>query len=467
MIRSKKLASHFPQFSDNAPNTITSVTLLSDVVDLRKAFENLKVLINPTRSPKNDIPRAKKLKFDLVEETGILSIRLKDNRRTTEPNEDDWIWNDENTAPRAKWIYADVTDDYPDFADDGVPVTRCWDMKGKDKKYSWLCRGLKGNEPFSRGLQLDYSGGTKNFAIKVFSGKNSNSKFQICGCRSYEELYSLVAILLYDLKNANTINRDAEIEWIDPSTIHYNFEFKRPINCKRLAEIFSDYRLNFGYDNLLSSRIEGTFESKVDKSHLKSKVKAIQRVKISPNGTVVINGPDITELEETYKTLVGIFDEHYDEIVAVDEKKIKNYIPEIIAMLKDKNGDNVSLTLSKIASKLKLHKEKTLIILNDMIDENKINLVANNYQISEEVEEVEIKIPIIEEDDILKCFTQINSEDRKSTGVKLTSEKVSEILFHNTKWENVTVINSILYRLVRKNQLLKEKKNNENYFKLA
>lgn len=136
-------------------------------------------------------------------------------------------------------------------------------------------------------------------------------------------------------------------------------------------------------------------------------------------------------------------------------------------MLKDKNGDNVSLTLSKIASKLKLHKEKTLIILNDMIDENKINLVANNYQISEEVEEVEIKIPIIEEDDILKCFTQINSEDRKSTGVKLTSEKVSEILFHNTKWENVTVINSILYRLVSKNQLLKEKKNNENYFKLA
>ena len=67
---------------------------------------------------------------------------------------------------------------------------------------------------------MDYSGSSKNFSVKVFPG----GKLQICGCRSYEEAYELIIRILDQLKKADAIDEDADIEWLDPQTINYRFE---------------------------------------------------------------------------------------------------------------------------------------------------------------------------------------------------------------------------------------------------
>lgn len=421
MAKNNNNKNHFPPFDSKSPNTITSVTLFSKPFDIWKAFESLPVLSNVTLSKENHLPRTKKPKFPLIEETGIISLRIKDRVRRTDQNLDD-----ETELPLG-WV------------------------RYFSNRDSWICRGMKGNVPFSTSLAIDYSGGNKNFSIKVFTGvddkKNPVGKFQICGSRSYDETTSLILIIFNELKEIEATEDDNEIVWIDPATINYGFSFGREINREKLADIFADYHFNFGYDNLVLKRIELNFETKTSKEHLKSTKNADQKIRISKNGKITMNGPDINELEETYNLLVRIFNKHYDEIIYQDKTNPDTRRKVLGLFSQSAEGTVTPKDLKKIdSSKTEIDK-----ILDELIKENKIIKTTTGSR------SVKYSVPVEKKEPVK---TEINEEAvlsllKESYGK--TANEIAVELFGFENWEYVTSINSILYRKIRTGEVKKER----------
>lgn len=422
MAKTNNIKNRFPPFDSKPPNTITSVTLCSKPFDIQKAFEKLNVLTDVTLSGDNGLPRTKEPKFPLVEETGIISLRIKEKVRRTDQKLDD-------------------NNDLPDG----------W-VRRFNNNNSWLCRGMVGNIPFSTSLAIDYSGGNKNFSVKVFNGTDRETqvtagKFQICGSRSYDEATSLVLIIFDELKEIGASPEDNEISWIDPVTINYDFSFDKEINREKLAEIFSDYEFNFGYDNLALKRIVLTFETKASKKHLKSAKKANQKVQISKNGKITMHGPDIDELEDTYNLLTNIFNKHYNEIV-YNETPNPEARRKVLSLFAQKQDGIVTI---KDLKKLELGKPELDKIIDELLKENKIVKVVGTsrsikYSLPVEKKE-EIKKPV-EESAILSILKQNKGK---------SATQIAKELFDSDNWEYITNINAILYRKIRENIVRKER----------
>lgn len=431
MAKSNNYKNHFPPFDSKPPNTITSVTLCSKPFDIWTAFKNLPVLTEITLAEENNLPRTKEPKFPLVNEVGIISLRIKEKTRRTDQ-----------------------------LLDDDTPLPGGW-IRCVDDRNSWLCRGMKGNIPFSTSLAIDYSGGNKNFSVKVFNGNDKGTnktvgKFQICGSRSYDEATALVSLIFQDLIDVEASPEDNEIVWIDPVTINYDFSFAKEINREKLAEIFSIYGFTFGYDNLALKRIVLTFETKASKSHLKSSKKVNQKIQISKNGKVTMHGPDIEELEETYDLLVTIFNKHYDEIV-IQETPNPELRRKILALFSQKRDEFIT---TKDLKQIEINKNEIDKVLEELIKENKIIKINNGTR------SIKYSLPIEKKEPIKKSIDE-NAVLAVLKGTKgKTAKEIASVLFETENWEYITGINSILYRKISENIVKKEKVDSSIVFSL-
>jgi len=264
-----KIKNLFPNFESLIPSTITSLSFFSENIDLKKTFLNIKVLDHITKIEKQKVN--KKLKFPLIEEEGIISIRMK--------------------------ILKDDINSYPNF-----------DIHSNKNQY-WIHRGEVGNCPFSNSLAVDFSAGEKNFSIKIFG----NGKLQFCGCRSYEEAEELTKRILFHLKESGGIPYEAEIKKIEPQRINYHYNLGFQINIAKLKEILYENGFINGFDNL-TSKIVIIIPSLVSKEHLKSKKPSIQQIEIYPSGKVNQGGSSFSEIEKKYDDLTIILSFYINDI---------------------------------------------------------------------------------------------------------------------------------------------------------
>lgn len=409
----------FPSFENLTPSTITLVCNLTEPADCQRALRYLPIIQDLTLSEENDIPRNKKLKFPLVEEKGILSVRLKDRPRVKE----------DTSNPEG--------------------LTRFW-----DSSESWLCRGLDGNKPFSTSLAIDYSGGGKNFAIKLFPV----GKLQICGCRSQEESYQLVTRILKELKQSGSISETAEIAWIDPQTINYRFNLGFSINLNRLNDILNANGLSSGFDGIFFNKVEILVPSSISKEHLKSRKPAIQRVSIYKSGKIVQGGPSLAELLDTYEELTGILSQHIDDIKAVVNTRKKRKITagemegQIFALFV---SDETLLTPKEISKTIGVNdKKKINSSLQKLVTEKKLTRIeeANGAnprfkirQRNEPARRVETEKdgksrPVVKDSEILEFID--DHEDVRARDI------ASELLGNDLK-TSISSINAVLYRMER------------------
>jgi TATA-box binding protein (TBP) (component of TFIID and TFIIIB) len=411
----------FPTFDDLTPSTITLVSSLTSEIYSRTAFELLEVLEDVTITPENEMPRNKKLKFPLVKEQGILSLRLKDPVRVDE--------DDKSELPPG--------------------VVRLWDAKD-----SWLCRGMTGNKPFSTSLAVDYSGGVKNFSVKMFPV----GKLQICGCRSYEESYQLIIRLVKALKKSGAVNSDIDIEWIDPQTINYRFALGFRVNFKVLSRILHDNGLVPGYDDLFSSKIEILIPSGISKDHLKSRKPPLQRISIYDSGKIVQGGPSLDELRESYDHLTDILSRYATEIKAAP-KKSRRTMGEVEAVILELFEDEeTTLTPREIGKAAGvMEKKRTNSILQKLVNEKKLTRIEETnganprYKlrgengVAKRVEEpTDGKTRAkVDDDDVIACLTAYGAATR--------ARDIAQELLSNDLRSSISIINSVLYRLERLN----------------
>ena len=426
----------FPPFENLTPSTITLVCNLTEPADCERALKHLPILEYFTLSKENDIPRNKKLKFPLVEEKGILSLRLKDRPRVVEDTSEE---NFQET-----------------LASEGL--VRFW-----DPDESWLCRGLAGNKPFSTSLAIDYSGGGKNFSIKLFPV----GKLQICGCRSQEESYQLVSRILKELKKSGSISENAEIEWIDPQTINFRFHIGFKVNLNMLNTILNANGLFSGFDGIFFNKVELLIPSGTNKDHLKSRKPAVQRVSIYKSGKIVQGGPSMAELLETYEELTIILSQHIDDIRATVETKKRRKITsgemeeQILGLFDDKE---TLLTPKEIGKLLEIgDKKKVNSSLQKLVTDKKITRIeeANGAnprfklrQKNEPARRVENENDgksrlVIKESDIL-TFLDEREEMVRARDIAI------EVLGNDLK-STISSVNSVLYRMERDEILEKVK----------
>lgn len=250
-------------FKELIPTTITLLGSFSKPINLEIAFDYLPVLENPTVNELlNNVPRNKKVNFPFVLEEGIISLRLKDKVRTET---------------------------------EGHQYT---------SKCSWRSRGFIGNAPFSNSLALDASikNGrmNKNISAKIFPG----GRFLLNGFLREDVAEDYAFYLLDLLKDCGACDEDATLDWLSAQTINYKYHIGFNINLMNLGELLYQTNLIKNYDNLtLDSKIEITVESKVDKSHLKSKKPSVQRIKIHESGKILQHGPCSEELEKSYNRI--------------------------------------------------------------------------------------------------------------------------------------------------------------------
>jgi TATA-box binding protein (TBP) (component of TFIID and TFIIIB) len=269
-----KVEKCFPDFDDYKPSMITILVLLnrpqSDntrLIDLEKVYENLFVLEHMTVSLENSLPRNKKLKFPLIEEEGIISLRLSDPY---------FISYHPNNGTR-----------------------------------SWVQKGMPGGCPFSYSLAIDYSFGKKNIAVKVFH----TGKILLTGIRNEQEAVFFSRNLFSALQECGAIEPGTTMEAIEPQTNNFSISCGFMLNIPRLGEILQQSGFLSGYDNLSShAKITMDFPSQISKSHLKSKTKPEFHIQIYRSGQILQNGPDVDEMRETYERLTSIMSCYIDEI---------------------------------------------------------------------------------------------------------------------------------------------------------
>lgn len=431
----------FEEFDALIPSTITIVGKMSHPIDREKAFYNLPIIENYTLSEENNIPRTKKPKFPLIDEIGIISIRLFDDKFTTEEikhRTDAETENQEDT---------EVTNRISEEVEDQVSgVVRYF-----DKKVSWRCRGMKGNRPFSTSLALDFSLGAKNISFKFFE----NGSVQFTGCQSLMMSNLLIDQFLELFKECGAIDEDASILWVDPQAIHYRYRIGFKILFVSLGNILKHYSLIDGHDTLLQSKIDIISKSSISQAHLKSRKQRSNTISIYESGKIVQKGSDLEEIKNQYNILTKILTAHSEEIKQVlSSKKMSN--KELIKeyFLTNKNAE---LTPQQVAKEFGILKKESNAALFALWKEQTIKRrqtpegtnprysfrkKGEESTINEEKEESPNKPNINEEDVIywLNEYDDLRAGEIARFHFNLDSEREANQL-------QISTINSILYKL--------------------
>jgi len=325
-----KVANPFPIFNQE-PSTITLLVFLSNpnetenIINLQRVFEEFIVLESMTHSLINSIPRNKKLKFPLIEEEGIISIRISDPYLI------------------------------PYHPNNG--------------KRSWLQKGLEGSAPFSNSIAIDYSLIRKNIAVKIFH----TGKILLSGMRNYSESIDFSKNLFRALQRAEAVSEDTFIDSIEPQTNNFSLRCNFKLNIPRLGQILQQTGFIHGYDNVSShSRIVMNFSSQVPKEHLKSRNDAEYHIYIYRSGGILLNGPSIEELTEEYNKLTELMSHYISEI------RIDDNLDDYDAIILDQFINGQSLSTYQLTQILKIKKSFINTSIRRLFNQNQIRLVEED-----------------------------------------------------------------------------------------
>jgi len=322
----------YPHFEDLTPTTITLLGEYDKPIDLRIAFENLEIVEEPTISLMNTVSRNKKVKFPFIEEIGIISLRLKDSYKI-----------------------------------DGEGH-----YQGKD--YSWQCRGMPGNAPFSNSLAFDASikNGdlTKNISGKLFPG----GKILLNGFLDIKIAEDFAQDLLEDLITCGACDEETTLGWFDSQTINYRYYIGYKVNLVELGRILHEANLLKGYDNLSASNdIEIIIKSNADKSHLKTKKDPVQKIIIHKSGKVLQNGPVLDEIKDGYNMIMDFLDIYIDKIKIDSSEPCLSTLEERILDVLNES----SLTSHEITKMIGVFKKTEINTgIHQLISSGKIKIVG-------------------------------------------------------------------------------------------